>query len=127
MDKTLNNFWTKLKEIFDTVRQKPMLVYGIGCLLLTVLSFFFTYYLRVIYSPAWLGQAKGTLVISAAFIILWTGFCLAEKFRERNLPLFMSLLLFVLGLVFVYATPPNQVPDENTHFLLYTGPGAVGL
>lgn len=117
MDKTLNNLLNKTKEIFDTVRQKPMLVYGIGCLLLTVLSFFFTYYLRVIYSPAWLGQAKGTLVISAAFIILWTGFCLAEKFRERNLPLFMSLLLFVLGLVFVYATPPNQVPDENTHFL----------
>ena len=43
MDKTLNNFWTKLKEIFDTVRQKPMLVYGIGCLLLAVFSFFFTY------------------------------------------------------------------------------------
>ncbi len=117
MDKTLNNLLNKTKEISDTVRQKPMLVYGIGCLLLAVLSFFFTYYLRVIYSPAWLGQIKGTVVISAAFIALWTAFCLASKLKDRNMPLFMSLLLFVLGMVFVYATPPNQVPDENTHFL----------
>ncbi|MBE6866274.1 MAG: DUF2142 domain-containing protein [Ruminococcaceae bacterium] len=117
MDKIFNNIWTKIKEISDTVRQKPMLVYGIGCLLLAVFSFFFTYYLRVIYSPAWLGQIKGTLVISAAFIVLWTAFCRAARFKDRNMPLFMSLLLFVLGMVFVYATPPNQVPDENTHFL----------
>ena len=29
----------------------------------------------------------------------------------------MSLLLFILGMVFVFATPPNQAPDEQTHFL----------
>ncbi len=117
MDKTFNNLLTKIKEIFDTVRQKPMLVYGIGCLLLTVLSFFFTYYLRVIYSPAWLGQINGTLYISCGFVVLWTAFVLAAKFKDKNQPLFMAILLFVLGMVFVFATPPNQVPDENTHFL----------
>ena len=117
MDKTLNNLLNKTKEIFDTVRQKPMLVYGIGCLLLTVLSFFFTYYLRVIYSPAWLGQINGTLYISAAFVALWTAFVVAAKFKDKNQPLFMALLLFVLGMVFVFATPPNQVPDEQTHYL----------
>ena len=117
MDKTLNNLLNKTKEIFDTVRQKPMLVYGIGCLLLTVLSFFFTYYLRVIYSPAWLGQINGTLYISAGFVVLWTAFVVAAKFKDKNQPLFMALLLFVLGMVFVFATPPNQVPDEQTHYL----------
>lgn len=117
MDNKLNNLLTKTKEIFDTVRQKPMLVYGIGCLLLTVFSFFFTYYLRVIYSPAWLTQVKGTLGISAALILLWTAFRLASKFKDTNQPLFMTLLLFVLGMVFVFATPPNQAPDENIHFL----------
>lgn len=117
MDNTLNNLFNKTKEIFDTVRQKPMLVYGIGCLLLTVLSFFFTYYLRVIYSPAWLGQINGTVCISAAFVALWTAFSLAAKFRDKNQPLFMALLLFVLGILFVFATPPNQVPDEQTHYL----------
>ncbi len=117
MDNKLNNLLTKTKEIFDTVRQKPMLVYGIGCLLLTVFSFFFTYYLRVIYSPAWLTQLNGTLGISAALILLWTAFRLASKFKDTNQPLFMTLLLFVLGMVFVFATPPNQAPDENIHFL----------
>ena len=117
MDKTLNNLLNKTKEIFDTVRQKPMLVYGIGCLLLTVLSFFFTYYLRVIYSPRWLGQINGTLFISAGFVALWTAFVLSAKFKEKNQALFMTLLLFALGMVFVFATPPNQVPDEQTHYL----------
>lgn len=112
-----NKFINKIKEIYDTVRQKPMLVYGIGCLLLAVFSFFFTYYLRVIYSPVWLGQIKGTLVISFAFILLWTAYMVAARFRNSNMPLFMTLLLFVMGMVFVYATPPNQVPDEHTHFL----------
>ena len=117
MDKTLNNFWTKLKEIFDTVRQKPMLVYGIGCLLLAVFSFFFTYYLRVIYSPAWLGQINGTIGITASLCVLWTVFCFAARFKNSNRPLFMTILLFALGMVFVFATPPNQVPDEQTHYL----------
>ena len=112
-----NKFINKITGIYDTVRQKPMLVYGIGCLLLAVFSFFFTYYLRVIYSPVWLGQIKGTLVISAAFILLWTAWMVAVRFNGRNQPLFMTALLFVLGMVFVFATPPNQVPDEQTHFL----------
>ncbi len=117
MDKTLNNLFAKTKEIFDTVRQKPMLVYGIGCLLLAVFSFFFTYYLRVIYSPVWLGQLKGTLGISAGFLVMWTVFFIAAKYKDRNQPMFMAVLLFALGLVFVFATPPNQVPDEQTHYL----------
>ena len=117
MDKTLNTLLNKTKEIFDTVRQKPMLVYGIGCLLLPVISFFFTYYLRVIYSPRWLGQLNGTLYISAAFVMLWTAYALAANFKDKNQPLFMTILLFVLGMVFVFATPPNQVPDEQTHYL----------
>ena len=117
MDKTLNNFWTKLKEIFDTVRQKPMLVYGIGCLLLAVFSFFFTYYLRVIYSPAWLGQINGTVGITVSLCVMWTAFCFAARFKDSNQPLFMTILLFVLGVVFVFATPPNLVPDEHTHYL----------
>ena len=117
MDRALNNLLHKTKEIFDTVRQKPMLVYGIGCLLLAAFSFFFTYYLRVIYSPAWLGQVNGTVCITAALCGLWTAFCFAARFKDRNMPLFMSMLLFVLGVVFAFATPPNQVPDEQTHYL----------
>ena len=117
MDNKLNNLLSKTKEIFDTVRQKPMLVYGIGCLLLAVFSFFFTYYLRVIYSPAWLGQINGTLAISAVLVLLWTAFVLASKFKTTNQSLFMAVLLFVLGMVFVFATPPNQVPDEQVHYL----------
>ena len=117
MDNKFKNLLNRTKEIFDTVRQKPMLVYGIGCLLLAVFSFFFTYYLRVIYSPAWMSQINGTLGITVALIALWTAFRLSSKFKNSNQSMFMALLLFVLGMVFVYATPPNQVPDEASHFL----------
>ena len=115
MDKTLNNLLNKTKEIFDTVRQKPMLVYGIGCLLLTVLSFFFTYYLRVIYSPAWLGQINGTLYISVAFVVLWTVFVLAARFKDKNQPLFMTGVQSLFSVTAAHQMP-QYFPEENSPF-----------
>jgi len=113
----MDNIITKLKKTVNTVRQKPMLVYGIGCLLLAVFSFFFTYYLRVIYSPSWLGQINGTVCIFAVLCLLYTAYMLASKLKGRNMPLFMALVLAVMGVVWTYATPPSQVPDEHTHWL----------
>lgn len=106
-----------LKQKIKSLKQKPMLLYGMGCLLLMALSTFFVYYLRVIYSPRWLGQIKGTIGV---FVFLWfsfTAFCVALRLKNNHPHLFMAALLFVLGLVFTFATPPNQVPDEQTHFL----------
>ncbi|MBQ3587923.1 MAG: DUF2142 domain-containing protein [Oscillospiraceae bacterium] len=107
----------KLRMTVDNLKKKPVLVYSMGCLLLFALSFFFTYYLRVIYSPAWLGQINGTLGIFGALWLVYTAFVLAARFAKNNRSLFMALLLLVLGVVWTFATPPNQVPDEHTHFL----------
>ncbi len=113
----MKNLLTKTNNLINNIRKKPMLVYGIGCLLLLSLSFFFVYYLRVIYSPAWLGQIKGTLGVFAFVWLMYTAFVLAKRKRKDNLPLFMAKLLFVLGIAWTFATPPNQVPDEQTHYL----------
>ncbi len=113
MDKILS----KTQKSINTLKQKPMLIYGIGCLLLFALSFLFTYYLRVIYSPVWLEQIKGTLFIFCGFWALYTAFLLAATQKGKNPALFMAMLLFALGVVWTFATPPNQVPDEHTHFL----------
>ncbi len=113
----MKNLLTKTNNLINDIRKKPMLVYGIGCLLLFCLSFFFTYYLRVIYSPVWLGQVNGTVGIFVFFWLFYTAFVLAKRKRKDNLPLFMAKLLFILGLAWTFATPPNQVPDEPTHYL----------
>ena len=104
-----------LKTKFNKMRQKPMLIFGMGCLLLLCFSFFFTYYLRVIYYPVWLGQINGTVIITFVLSVLWGLFYFSSKLKDKNL--FMTILLFVMGLVFCFATPPNQVPDEQSHFL----------
>ena len=104
-----------LKTKFNNLKQKPMLIFGMGCLLIFIFSFFFTYYLRVIYSPVWLGQVKGTAAISVALCTLWGMFYFSSKLKDKDL--FMTILLFVMGLVFCFSTPPNQVPDEQSHFL----------
>ena len=101
----------------NNIKQKPVLVYSMGCLLLFAVSFLFTYYLRVIYSPAWMSQIKWSLIIFGFFFALAVCWFVAVKLKNKNMPLFMAILLFVLGMVWVYATPPNQVPDEYTHYL----------
>ncbi|MBQ3008803.1 MAG: DUF2142 domain-containing protein, partial [Oscillospiraceae bacterium] len=113
----MNKTADKLRQPLNNLRQQPVLVYSMGCLLLFAVSFLFTYYLRVIYSPVWLGQINGTAGIFAFLWFMYTAFVLRAKFRKKNTPLFMTILLLVLGVVWTFATPPNQVPDEHTHFL----------
>ncbi|MEG1781963.1 MAG: DUF2142 domain-containing protein [Oscillospiraceae bacterium] len=109
----MNYFKEKLREL----RQKPVLLYGMGCFALLIAAVFGVYYIRVIFSPPWLGQIKGTVVIFAILWVLYTAFCVALLIKKRDISLFMSLLLLILGVVFTFATPPNQVPDEQSHFL----------
>lgn len=104
-----------LKTKFNSFKQKPVLVYGMGCLLLFIFSVLLTYYLRVVYSPSWLTQLNGTVSIFALSALFWTVFYFSSKLKNKNL--FMTILLFALGLFFCFATPPNQVPDEEVHFL----------
>ena len=94
-----------------------MLQCGIGCLLLFCTAFFVVYFTRVVYSPEWLGQINGTVVLGAVFIGIFLLTVLAKKFSKENTALFMVLLIFISGVCFALVTPPNQVPDEPSHFL----------
>lgn len=107
----------KVKKIYDNLKQKPILLCGIGCLLLFCGAFFAVYFVRVVYSPGWLGQVNGTL---ALFGIMATVAALsfgAKRISKNNTAVFMTLLIFISGVFFAFITPPNQVPDEPSHFL----------
>lgn len=106
-----------LREKFNNLAKRPVLIFGMGCLLLFAVSFFGVYWLRVIYSPAWLGQIKGSLAVFFVLFAVFGIIRLGARFKDKNPRLFLSICLFVLGAVFAFATPPNQAPDENTHFL----------
>ena len=40
-----------------------------------------------------------------------------ESLNSEKEALFLSSLLFIMGILWTFATPPNQVPDEQTHYL----------
>lgn len=107
----------KTKNILNNLKQKPMLLGGIGCLLLFCISFFSIYYVRVVYSPEWIGQIGGTLVLFAVLFALFGIVVLAKKLSKENTSLFMATLIFICGVFFAFINPPNQAPDEPSHFL----------
>ena len=107
----------KVKKILNNFKQKPMLQCGIGCLLLFCTAFFAVYFVRVVYSPQWLSQLGGTFGLFGIFVAVAALSLLAKKLSKGNTALFMSLLIFLSGTLFVFITPPNQVPDEPSHFL----------
>ena len=94
-----------------------MLQCGIGCLLLFCCAFFAVYFVRVVYSPAWLGQIGGTMGLFGIMAAVAFLSFMAKKSAKQNTALFMSLLIFISGALFAFITPPNQVPDEPSHFL----------
>lgn len=109
--------WDKIKKQINNLKQKPMLIYGIGCLLLFCFAFFVIYYVRVIYSPQNLSQISGSLVLF--FILFAVAFfaVLSGKIAKNNTALLMSCLIFISGVVFCFVNPPNQAPDEQSHYL----------
>lgn len=107
----------KLKNITDNLKQKPMLLSGIGCLLLFCIAFFAVYFVRVVHSPQWISQIKGTMVLFGILLALSVFVVIAKNFSKKNTALFMTCLIFISGVFFAFINPPNQVPDEPSHFL----------
>lgn len=62
-------------------------------------------------------QISFSAILFFALWILYTVFVSAYRFTRENTAMFLSILLFAAGLVYTFATPPNQVPDEQSHFL----------
>ena len=107
----------KIKKICDSIRTKPVLLCGIGCFVLFCLAFFTIYFVRVVYEPQWISQIKGTLVLFGVFALIAAGAAAAVKFSKNNTALLMTALIFIVGVLFCFVTPPNQVPDEQSHYL----------
>ena len=106
------------KKQTEYLKNRPLLLHAGAVLLLALFSVATVYYLRVIYSPRWLSQIKGSAVLFAVFTLLYFAFVLRAKlFKDRDEARFMSCILLILGMVFCFATPPNQVPDEQSHYL----------
>lgn len=94
-----------------------MLLCGIGYPILFILSGFIVYFWRVVYSPEWLSQIKYTFILFVILSAIYTSVWLAKKLSKGNTAMFMACLIFIAGLIFAFVNPPNQVPDEQTHFL----------
>ena len=107
----------KCRKIYDSVKHKPVLLGGIGCLLMLVLAFFAVYFARVVYEPQWLGQIEGTLVLFAILCLITALAAVANRFCKNNTALLMTVIIFISGTAFALITPPNQVPDEPSHYM----------
>ncbi len=99
------------------IKQKPLLMYGLCGIVLLPLSFFIVYYYRVLYEPDWLDQGTFTLLLYAVLMLIYTTMVLLLKKYSKSSALILSAVVFVVCLIFALATPVNQVPDENLHFL----------
>lgn len=107
----------KFKKICDSIKQKPVLLGGIGCLLLFCLAFLVIYFVRVVYEPQWIGQINGTLVLFAILAALTAVAVAANRLCKSNTALLMAVIIFISGTAFALITPPNQVPDEPSHYM----------
>lgn len=78
------------------------------------------YYWRVIYA---LGEdapgsaARMTAAVCGAFSLVYLLVFLSAHFLRQSLPLKTAVLIVLAGLLFVFADPPLQPPDECEHFL----------
>lgn len=104
-------------SIMHKIKENKQLQLLLGLLLLFCYSFFFVYYLRVIYEPKWLKQWAGALYVFLFVAVLISIFSLLKRLSRKKENLAMALIIFILGLFFVFINPPNQTPDEQGHFL----------
>lgn len=108
---------TMTAKVLSKLKTSIVLQIILGLFLLLVFSTGFVYYHRVIYEPPWLSQYSGTIIIFFFLALVFSlGFILI-RISKTNDSLAKALMIFVIGLGFVFATPPNQVPDEPGHFM----------
>ncbi|MDL2325023.1 DUF2142 domain-containing protein [Ruminococcaceae bacterium OttesenSCG-928-A16] len=77
------------------------------------------YYWRVVFftQQAQLPALPITLGVAAVFSLLYLLVFLACRFFKQNICLKAAVCVLVLGLLFCFATPPMQTPDEQFHYL----------
>ncbi len=109
--------FTSFLEKINKLKQKPILLCGIGCFMLLIASFYIVYHIRVISEPYWISQFKHSIILFFILLSL-VSIALFMIKNYKKMPNFvMALIVFVMGFLFSVSTPIDQVPDEDTHFL----------
>lgn len=88
-----------------------------GYALVVAGSVFLAYFWRVAFSQGQLPQWPLAGFIALVGSVLYLALFLICRFAGGNLCLKAALCVFVLGLLFCYANPPLQAPDETDHYL----------
>ena len=69
------------------------------------------------YEPPWLTQSGGTATCFIIFNVLALYGAFICKLHKDKPNLAKALLVLFIGCAFAFATPPNQAPDESSHFM----------
>lgn len=93
---------------------KWLIGYGVT----VVLAVSLVYFWRVIFfTEPQLPVMPITLYVLLVFSFLYGIVFLLCRFIKQNICLRAAICVFVLGLLFVFAVPPMQAPDEHSHYL----------
>ncbi len=106
-----------LKEKFNNIKNKPILIFSIGCFLLLLFSFFTVYFLRVMYEPFWMNQITHSFLLFIILAIISIKLFFIYRLYKKHQNLALSLVIFLLASLFALTSPINQAPDEDTHYL----------
>ena len=89
----------------------------IGFIVLAISSVGLAYYWKVAYEVDYISNVNLTIYITLFLSIIYFFAIAIFTFCKNNSNLKTVLLVFLAGLVFVFAGAPLQVPDEIQHFL----------
>ncbi len=105
------NFINTMKNIFA----KSWVRWALGYVCVVFAGVMLVYYWRVVYSFAVISPFSATLLAVLALSVAYAAVFCTMKFA-KSFALKGAILIFVAGLLFVFANPPLQAPDEHAHF-----------
>ncbi len=103
----------RLKKLLDNRIAVQVLIYSV----LFLVALFVVYWMRVFY---YFDYASGPTMVLIATITLFAIYTIMRLVVVRvkdNFALWGAVLVLLCGLLFAFANPPLQTPDENAHFL----------
>lgn len=99
-------------------KMPPLARWGLGYLLVLAGAVGLVYFWRVVFFvDIPLPAMPLTLGVAAVFSVLYLAAFLTCRFSKQNICLKAAICVFVVGLLFCFAVPPMQAPDESAHYL----------
>ncbi len=102
----------------NSKQRSELLKWGLGYVVVLLSAVGLIYYWRVNYlNLRGFSPLTATLLAAGLFSLLYLIVFLAARLQRGGLPLKAAILIFAAGLLFAFANPPLQAPDESMHFL----------